>query len=59
VLLVGMGGWLSVPESGDVVDRWSSIVRRLLKIMKLRRIWHNLGTFLRQYAQLQLPDKKR
>ena len=53
-----MGGWLSVAESGDVVNRWSSIARRLLKIMKLRRIWHNLGMFLRQYAQLQLPDKK-
>ena len=52
------------PEpAGATVPRWAQLIRHLLRLRRLQRIWHHLGEFLRAQAspssRLQLSQHFR
>lgn len=48
---------LLVVEDRSVADRWERLVRKVIRIRRLRRVWANLGHHLQQWRQLK--DKEQ
>ena len=48
---------LWVVEDQSVADRWKRLVRKVIRIRRLRRVWANLGHHLQQWRQLK--DKEQ
>jgi len=54
-----MGALFSCGSCSESDLAWATIVKKLVKILKIRRLWHVLGMHLRRFNNLQLPDAKK
>ncbi len=52
-----MGSVFSCGECTVSELAWKKLVTKLVKILKCRRLFNNLGFYLRQFSALQLPGK--